>query len=253
MTHFKCIVLLSLLLAAAPAFADEEAILQEVVNSYRAGTFLDHRSDYAALYMETTDRSMLLRDIRSSGTRMAALYTIDLKRNGEPYHYEGVILFNVQDGHVVDETHTEAKIAEIDLALAGQMADVASTAVDVSSGLVEGNPVISGLSGSPGGLLAMAAIKGGMVLAASNMGYDQCVTARPVFGSLGFAATGWNIGLLVHPAIAVVAGIAGWALSYEKQQEDAKIRCLPEMGDFKYVKIDEYVDRTSLAGDFDFR
>lgn len=253
MMHFRYLVPFSFILTVVPALADEETMLHEVVSSYRAGTFLSGRSDYAALYSETTDRSIVLRDVRSSSSHLGALYEIDLKRNGEPYHYEGVMIFNVQDGRVVDEIHTEAKIAEIDPALAGQMADVASTALDVSSGLVEGNPVISGLTGSAGGFLVLAAIKGGIVLAASNMDYDECVSARPVLGSLGFATTGWNIGLLAHPAIAVVAGIAGWVLSYEKQQEDAKVRCFQELGDIKYAMIDESAGQTSLAGDFGFQ
>lgn len=79
-----------------------------------------------------------------------------------------------------------------------QVADVASTASVLAAGGVELNPVYAGMASNPAGLVAMGAVKVGMVqLARSSEDKSDCVNRVAALTAAGYAAAGSNLATFV--------------------------------------------------------
>jgi len=100
----------------------------------------------------------------------------------------------------------EEAIAGVDPALLGQGADVASTGISLSQGLVEGNPV-GGALGFP----VFSLLKIGMTQHASNLSLRECKKSKTMLAATGWGASGWNICSLVGGVAAGPAGVVGCA------------------------------------------
>jgi hypothetical protein len=86
-----------------------------------------------------------------------------------------------------------------------QLADVATTGVGVSAGLVEANPIMAPLTGGPVGLVAMAGIK----LGVNRMGRHQepktCRQWLCLSTAVGWGAASSNLAMLMAPPLFLVA------------------------------------------------
>lgn len=104
----------------------------------------------------------------------------------------------------------------------GQAADVATTAIGLSQGLVEANPIVASAVGP------ISALKvGGTWLAQQHGSPETCFAVTKAGGPIGWAAAGWNAGILagIGPAAIVPAVGIGVLMA---RQSDPFWRCVPE-------------------------
>jgi hypothetical protein len=88
-----------------------------------------------------------------------------------------------------------------------QLADVATTALAMSQGAVEGNPLMAGF-----GIGEMAAIKIGLTQAAKFFPEPYCEATLWSLTALGYGAAIWNVGVVLGsgPAALPVAALLIW-------------------------------------------
>jgi hypothetical protein len=145
------------------------------------------------------------------------------------WHLDG----KVQNGQLIVQTvggkidifyYTEKPAKRRNTAMEGQAADSASTALGLSMGAVEGNPLLAGMSGP-----AIAAVKLGVGYAVQKYApIDSCVGYSSVAGPLGYGAAVWNGALLLGagPAGAIPALAATAAAHF--LGEDPIWQCVPK-------------------------
>lgn len=105
-------------------------------------------------------------------------------------------------------------------ALMGQGADGATTVYGMANGFTEANPIFAGASGP-----AIAAVKLGTTLAIQeHAGLNYCTAASTSLAGAGWGASAWNLALLIHPAAAVAAAVAG---IYLHNTTEPLWQCLP--------------------------
>jgi hypothetical protein len=94
----------------------------------------------------------------------------------------------------------------LDGADTAQLADVVTTGVGLSTGLVEANPVVAPLaSAGPPGLVALAGVKVGLNRLARQQEPDLCRYWLGMSSAAGWAAATSNLAMLVAPPLAVMA------------------------------------------------
>jgi hypothetical protein len=109
---------------------------------------------------------------------------------------------------------------KVNNAIAGQSVDSVTTVYGLANGFVESNPILSGASGP-----AIAAVKLGTTLAIQEYaGLDNCTSASTALAGAGWGAGAWNLGLLVHPAVALIPVAAG---IYAHRKAEPLWDCLP--------------------------
>lgn len=93
----------------------------------------------------------------------------------------------------------------------GQSADVASTALSLSSGLVEANPIMDSVINS-GGIPALAVVKLGTTQYIKNSDLNICFSGVPSLSGMGAGAAAWNVAMLagIGAGAIVPAVIAGY-------------------------------------------
>ncbi|MCK0506151.1 hypothetical protein [Aromatoleum anaerobium] len=219
------VVVLSLAAMAAHAFASP---LDEFKARYEDGTFLAHEPDYAALYSRSTGRTIEITHAQQFDGRIDAWYYTAMLFDGQPYEQRGVMSLYVEDGKVVREEHAVIEsAAAVDLAMAGQAADIGTTAAALGMGFAEGNPAVAALIGTPAGIVAVVGLKLGAVQYANSRGLAECVTARSLLGSIGWGAGAWNIGMVAAgPVAAVVLGITSAYVAWNRVAADSPARCI---------------------------
>ncbi|MCK0511390.1 hypothetical protein [Aromatoleum buckelii] len=223
------LVALIVILAGALAAADASASpLDEFQARYEDGTFLAHESDYADLYSRSTDRTIQITHAQQFDDRIDAWYHTVMLLDGEPYEQRGVMSLYIEEGQVVREEHAVIESAEgVDLAMAGQAADIGTTAAALGMGFAEGNPAVAALIGTPGGIVAVVGLKLGAVQYANSRGLAECVTARSLLGSIGWGAGAWNVGMVAAgPVAAVVLGITSAYVAWNRIVADSPARCI---------------------------
>jgi hypothetical protein len=201
-------------------------IVDDFQGGYRHGTLFPNDRDYRRLYERSTDRSIVLTNVKEYDDRVTAFYTAKLTWDGVPRTHTGVVMIYHKDGKLRREEHAPVEPAVMDLALAGQLADVGTTALALASGLSEGNPLVSGLIGSPVGAAAYIGLKVALVNETNRLGLTDCINARTAVGTIGWGFAGWNIGMLVHPVVAVIGAVVAGHLSSGGIEKDAPIRCI---------------------------
>jgi len=94
----------------------------------------------------------------------------------------------------------------VDGADTAQLADVATTGIGLSTGLVEANPVVAPLAGAgPPGLIALAGAKLGLNRLARQQEPGICRQWLGMSSAAGWAAATSNVAMLVAPPMAVLA------------------------------------------------
>ena len=125
--------ILAIFCAAANA---QNAVVEKFISDYQSGVaFAENPSDQN-LYARSTDRKMILSNVNATADRITAYYDVTLKYDGAPHRFNGVMMLHLNDGKIVGEEHAEGVTAPVDLALAGQAADVVTTAGALMSGMV---------------------------------------------------------------------------------------------------------------------
>lgn len=224
-----CLVALIVMLAGALPAADAIATpLDEFKARYEDGTFLAHEPDYAALYSRSTDRTIEITHVQQFDGRIDAWYSTAMLYDGQPYEQRGVMSLYIEDGKVVREEHAAIESeAVIDLAMAGQAADIGTTAAALGMGFAEGNPAVAALIGTPAGIVTVVGLKLGAVQYANSRGLAECVTARSLLGSIGWGAGAWNVGMVAAgPVAAVVLGITSAYVAWNRVAAESPTRCI---------------------------
>ena len=104
-----------------------------------------------------------------------------------------------------------------------QLADGAMTWVGLSSGFVEANPLLSGLSGP-----AILAVKVGVTQVVKQTPNEVCEPGLLGLTAAGYGAALWNIGVMAGSgpaAIPVALGLALW--QWDSWAVDARDTCSP--------------------------
>ncbi len=232
-TSFKGVVicLTPLVVMLAGVFMAPDALaspLDEFKARYEDGTFLAHEPDYAALYSRSTDRTIEIAHAQQFDGRIDAWYYTGMLLDGQPYEQRGVMSLYIEDDKVVREEHAVIESAAgVDLAMAGQAADIGTTAAALGIGFAEGNPAVAGLIGTPVGIVAAIGLKLGAVQYANSRGLAECVTTRSLLGSMGWGAGAWNVGMVAAgPVAAVVLGITSVYVAWNRIAADSPARCI---------------------------
>ena len=115
------------------------------------------------------------------------------------------------------------------LAVAGQMADVGSTALALSGGAVEANPIMSGVLDT-GGFPLMIVVKLAMVEVYKRREYPACVKGLTTTSQSGFGLAGANIATIITGAFppALIVGIITAIATKDSAQASAEAVCLSE-------------------------
>lgn len=203
------------------------APIDELITGYQSGTWQADDQDYAALYEQTTARTLTLHAITEQEGRTAAIYELSYTHAGGDYTETGVLVLYHDpvklEFVVVDDLDPTA----IDLAVAGQAADIGTTALALSAGLAEGNPVVAGAIGSPAGAAALIALKLVGPSLADNLPLADCAEMRTALATFGWGAATWNAALLAGASTgagAAVAIIGGW-FAADAAKGDSPLRC----------------------------
>ena len=189
--------------------------LESFAEEYREGLALVDQADYAELYATTTDRSLRILSQAQEDDIILALYESAFTREGERVTQRGVAAFWLRDGAIY---HVDfATLEGVDPAMAGQAADIATTAAGLSQGLAEGNPVVAGALSSPLGIAAVLGIKLGLGEYAETLPIKECVAAKRDLGTMGWSMAGWNLGMLAlaNPVAAIVGAAIAFSLTHD--------------------------------------
>ena len=191
--------------------------LESFAEEYRDGLALRDNPDYAHLYATTTDRSLRILSEVQEDDIILAMYESAFTRDGERVTQRGVAAFWLKDGKIADVAFAPLENS-MDPAMAGQAADIATTAAGLSQGLAEGNPAVAGALSSPLGIAAVIGIKLGIGEYAETLPIRECVAAKRDIGTMGWTAAGWNLGMLAlaNP----VAAIVGAAIAFHIMHDD---------------------------------
>ena len=129
--------------------------------------------------------------------------------------------------------------AGIDHALAGQSADIATTAAGLATGLQEANPIVAGVAP------VAVALKLGLGEYAETLPAGDCHALKDSLATVGWGAAGWNLctiaavgsgGAAAIPCIA--AGIAAGAIAHQESTTDNFMLCRKERVGVKFTRID---------------
>lgn len=200
--------------------------LSRVESGYAAGTYLAHRPDYAHLYRESATRAMRCDLVRAEAptTDLAICQWWVDDRAG----IATLVVEYDEAGNAINDTeYPEPRRAGVDMALAGQGADLATTAIGIGTGLaVEANPVMAPLTHGAGWGVALG-LKAGLALAGDSKPFKECVAWRSAASQIGWAAAAWNVvGIALSPAAGLGAAIGAWRLADAPATGDAVARCL---------------------------
>lgn len=178
--------------------------------------------DFAAKYSLGTvepsiiasERTITFSQITEHADRTTAFYRTNVTVDGVQQDSYGVIELTPDGGY----TYRGINPASYDLAVAGQLADVGTTAVGLANGFAEANPLG----------IAILPLKYGLHKYSQSLNLAECVDVRTGMGVFGWGAAGMNIATLASaaiPAALVVGVMIGW-LAYEPTMQDAPVRCL---------------------------
>lgn len=239
----------AVLLGALPiATYAHEPMLRQFVDAYVAGDVaampiapgattragLVH-DEYAALYAASRSRSLVLADVRWSQTRITA----DYRTAVDGYHERGSVTIYTTDGLITRIAHDVAAgsrggpDAPAWLADAGQLADKGTTALALTAGYTEGNPLLADLS--PAGMIALGV---GVValrkIVIADLPMAECLAGTRVISSIGWGAAAWNAALLAGAATPLGA-VIGIAAAVTAAQQDYRPACVA--GDIRFAEF----------------
>ena len=205
--------------------------VQSIKDEYRYGTLFLHDPDYRTFYSVTTNRSLYLTNLKISEERISGFYKSTFKIKGVLKEETGVMVFHIKDGIPIREEHVLVKPEllvkyTVDPTLAGQMADVATTAAGLAAGGIEANPLVSGMLGNPAGAVTWVGMKVALVYAPEYLSLKECIKAKKGIGAGGWAFAALNIGAMVHPVVGLMAAAVAGAVSFDEIEKTAAIQCV---------------------------
>lgn len=173
--------------------------LEDFGREWEQGRALPDWEIYKEVYTNTFDRQIRFVKQVHDPDAVIAVYEASMLRDGQRVVERGVAAFYVKDGAVyyVEQVSLEG----VDMALFGQGADVASTVIGVSGGLmVEANPLGWGI----------LPLKIAALMESVERPLLECIAWRQGLSALGWGAAVWNIGVMIglHPIAGVIAAIA---------------------------------------------
>lgn len=222
----------ALILFVATIEANASPVAQEFVNGYNAGhitNFADDCEDkklpcsevYEEFLGKNKDAKISLTDVYYDDQRTIATF----HANG----LDGTMTMWTDDGRITRIEHENVvypQLANYHIADLGQVADGVTTAVAISKGFVEGNPVRPDSVG--GNMLFSGGIIGVRHLAKRYLPIGGCMYVSQVAGAAGWAGGTWNglhalagVAAPIAIPVAIIAGIAAYALP------DYRAECLP--------------------------
>lgn len=218
--------LLLCLLVFLPIGSVAQDRLSRVEKGYVEGTYLLQRPDYQHLYATTKNRVMHCNLARAEtpNTDLAVCQWWVDDRAG----IATLLIDYDASGRAIDDHEYPApNQAHVDMAMAGQMSDLATTAIGIGSGLaVEANPIMAPLTNGVGWGVAWG-LKAGLAAAGDKMPFADCVAWRTTASQIGWAAAAWNVvGIVVSPVLGLGAAVGAWNLSSDAASGDAVARCL---------------------------
>lgn len=221
----KLIIQGTRLLAAAILLACQvPAIANQVIDEYTA----KHKD--GALFLEdkrldrwrkhSSNRNITFAHIVSRGDRTTAYFHETGLWDGKPAEAYGIIMLFSADGKLTGSewvtTPPDVYKTSMDLASKGQLADVGTTAVGLSAGLREANPLG----------VALLPLKYALHANSKTLGLHDCIKSRTSMGSVGWGAAAANVGTILGlgPAGILVGLIAGVGAS-DSVKSDAAVEC----------------------------
>jgi hypothetical protein len=205
----------------------EAAPIDDLVSGYAGGTWQADDPDYAALYAQTSDRTLTLSHVTEQEGRTAAIYELSYRHAGGEYRETGVLVLYHDPVKLEFVAVEDLDPTTIDMAVAGQAADIGSTALALSQGFVEGNPVVAGALSTPAGTAAIIALKLAGPSLANNLSLDNCTAVRAGLAAAGWSAAVWNIAAVAGAGMgvgAVLAMVTAW-FTGQAAISDAPLRC----------------------------
>lgn len=230
--------ILALVAALSSCSAYSSNRLAEYVTAYEHGTLYPENTAYQDLFRSSKSRVLKIEPGPSTST--SDLGTFIATIDGTTI-LQGIILIKYDEAtqKPVRTFTWRLQPHKIDGALAGQGADLASTAVGLALGATEMNPLFGPIIETDPvlGLLVMGGVKYALVKSADRAeDYEVCVSERASASRMGFAfgvnnTVGVGAALLLKvkavfaAGLGAAAGILTYWITEEYASEDAAVRC----------------------------
>ena len=226
--------LLMFLFSAAFGQAQASTRLDAYVAAYHAGTLYIHDETYQAFFAAHPERKLVIEPGPATPTRDLGTFVLQTNE----WTQAGIILI-IYDEATQQPLQTRTwplQRHSVDQAVAGQAADIASTAVGLALGATEMNPIFGPIiNDNPVvGLFVLGGFKYALILHAESQEFELCVSSRAQAARLGYAYGAHNIagfgsallgaGSAALP-IGLIAGIAAYSVTGKVATEDSAIRC----------------------------
>ena len=209
--------ILAAALAALSIAAVASPVTDEYVAMHRAGTLFAGDPRLDSWRANTSDRSIDLVVIREDDKRTYAWFHERATVRGVPTEAKGLIEILHEGGKIVGAEWTQ-NVGQpgVDLAAAGQWADVGSTALGLAAGFAEANP------------LGFAALPMKFAMHQSTLAMDlhACIDGRTSMGAVGNGLGAMNLATIagLGPVGIIVGLIVGQATS-DAIRKDAALHC----------------------------
>lgn len=207
------------ILGAWATYSYASPITDDYIAQHKAGTLFADDSRLNAWRTHTTDRSITFDRITEQEGRTAGYFHETALWDGEPREAKGVIMIYHPEGRIIGAEWAAIDPATYDLAVAGQLADVATTVVGLSVGLTEANPL---------GVLALP-LKYGALAYSKTLPLHECIHLRKLSGGFGWGAAAANVAAIAGLGpVGLVIGLAVGIGVADAVEQDAPVRCVEE-------------------------
>ena len=217
LVHAAILSLAMGLILALTTCAFASPITDDYIAQHKAGALFADDPRLDVWREHTAERSITFDRVREQEGRTSAYFHETALWDGEPREAKGVIMIYHPDGKIVGAEWAPIDQATYDLAVAGQLADVASTAVGLAAGLSEANPL---------GILILP-IKYGSLSYSKTLPLHECIALRKGLGAVGWGAAAANIATIagLGPAGLLVGIAVGFGVA-DSVERDAPVRCV---------------------------
>lgn len=193
-------------------------ITDDYTAQHKAGTLFADDPRLKEWRKHTSSRSITFERITEQEGRTSAYFHERALWDGEPREAKGVMMiYSGENGRITGAEWAAIDPAAYDLAVAGQWADVASTAVGLAAGFSEANPL---------GVLALP-LKYGMRAYSKTMPLHACIQARKTLGAFGWGAAAMNVATIagLGPVGLLIGLTVGFGVT-NAVEKDAPVRCV---------------------------
>ena len=207
-------ILLSLI-----TYACATPITDLYIQQHRDGTLLPGDPNLAAWRAHTSERSITFDHIiERDSQRTVAIFREKGLWDGRPEEAAGVMMIHSDGGKIVgtEWARVDPEALPSNMAASGQWADIGSTAIGLSTGFEEGNPL--GVVALPLKLVLYNSAKTGSL--------GDCIGMRQALATTGWGAAAANIATVagLFPFSLIVGLVAGIGV-HEHSRDDAVLEC----------------------------